>query len=297
MSKVLVIGSEGFIGNHLHHHFKERGWLTHGVDVVKNRLNNSFVVIQGEGYDEIFRRGAYDICLNAGGNGSVPISIENPLFNFDSNVRSTLQLLESIRKYNPNCKLINFSSAAVYGNPKKLPISEGDVISPLSPYGWSKYSSENLCIQYYRLYGIASVNLRLFSVFGVGLKKQLFWDLYQKTKLSSDIPLFGTGNETRDFISIQDVMFAIDSVISNSGFQADMYNIASGKETTIKSAATIFLKSIADNFELQFNNVQRPGDPLNWRANISKIIDCGFSVNTNLENELSKMAQWLKENH
>jgi len=83
-------------------------------------------------------------------------------------------------KFNNKCKYLHISSAAVYGNPKQLPVKETDNCQPLSPYGWHKWMSELICQEYFRLYNIRSLIVRPFSVYGPGLRKQLFWDLYGK---------------------------------------------------------------------------------------------------------------------
>ena len=110
------------------------------------------------------------------------------------------------------------SSAAVYGSPSSLPITEQSDIKPISPYGWHKYLSEILCKKYFSLYKMQTISLRVFAVYGERLTKQLFWDIYEKIQKSNDITLFGTGNESRDFINIKDLVLAIELVVEKGNF-------------------------------------------------------------------------------
>lgn len=294
--KILIIGSEGFIGSHIKKKFSKSNevWC---ADVIHN--DNSFqynqLAIVNTDFNVLFEGKQFDVCINASGNGSVPISINKPIFDFELNVGNTIKILDAIRTYNPECKFINMSSAAVYGNPSFLPISEDSSLKPLSPYGWHKLYAEQICKEYYYLYNIQTINLRLFSVYGENLKKQLFWDIYQKCLFSQDVELFGSGKETRDFIYIEDLLEAIDCVIKKGLFNGESVNVASGTETEISYAASVFIKEIDPNINLKFNMIVKPGDPLNWKADISILTSFGFKNETLIENGLKNVVKWLKE--
>ncbi len=293
---ILIIGSEGFIGSHARDFFSE-SYNVWCVDVVKKEKAERYTQIDSENsnFDLIFDKNNFDVCINASGNGSVPISINKPVLDFELNVTNTLKILDAIRTHNPECKFINMSSAAVYGNPTSLPIKETSVLKPLSPYGWHKLYAEQICKEYYYLYNIQTINLRLFSVYGENLKKQLFWDLYHKCLHSKEVELFGSGSESRDFIYIDDLMQAIDCVIKNGLFNGESVNIASGIETEIKKAASIFIGEINPSLELKFNMIVKPGDPLNWMADIEILNSFGFKSGMSIENGLKNVVKWLKE--
>jgi UDP-glucose 4-epimerase len=138
---------------------------------------------------------------------------------------------------------------------------------------------------------IKTCSLRVFSAYGPGLKKQLFWDIYQKALQSKTITLSGTGGESRDFIFINDLVQAIDVIISRANFQADVINVASGTETTISNAARIFLDALGKDYSLQFSGEKKVGDPLNWKADITKISEMGFKPFTSVEDGLQKTVQ------
>lgn len=294
--RILIIGSEGFIGGHAKQYFSSFNEFW-GADIQK-KDNEAFyfqIETSDSRFDAIFENVKFDVCINASGNGSVPISLNKPVFDFELNVTNTIKILDAIRIYNPECRYINMSSAAVYGNPAVLPIKESSDLKPLSPYGWHKLYAEQVCKEYYYLYNIQTINLRLFSVYGENLRKQLFWDLYHKCHHTSQVELFGSGKETRDFIYINDLMRAIDCIIKEGLFNGEAINVASGIETEIKQAASIFINEIDPNINLKFNMIVKPGDPLNWRADISLLESFGFKNETSIENGLKSTVEWLKE--
>lgn len=229
------------------------------------------------------------------GSAHVGFSFENPSKDFELNVINVQKILVAIRDYNSNCKFINFSSAAVYGNPQFLPITENSTCKPLSPYGFHKLQSELLLTEYHKFFGLNTCSLRVFSAYGPRLKKQLFWDLYQKAIQEETVSLFGTGNETRDFIFIDDLIQILDLVIQNSPFQGSIYNVASQVETTIAEAAQIFLNEFSPEKQLVFNGEVKVGDPNNWVADMGNLKKYGFKARFDLQLGLKKYAEWLRK--
>jgi dTDP-glucose 4,6-dehydratase/UDP-glucose 4-epimerase len=206
-NKILIIGSNGFIGSNAEKFFSKRGYDVYSSDI-QNSINKKYFKFDSNNpnFEILFNSIKFDFCINATGAANVSNSFNNPLIDFNLNVFNVIKILDAIRLYNPTCKFINFSSAAVYGNPILLPIKEDDTLQPISPYGFHKMYSEKICEEYYKLFQIKTVSLRLFSVFGENLKKQIFWDLYTKViETNNDlITLNGEGNESRDFIYIFD---------------------------------------------------------------------------------------------
>ena len=294
--RILIIGSEGFIGGHLKRYFFN-SYEVYGADVKQLDSAEKYFELEkvNSNFEILFSKMKFDVCINASGNGSVPISLNKPVFDFDLNVTNTIKILDAIRIHNPECKFINMSSAAVYGNPGALPINETADLKPLSPYGWHKLYAEQICKEYYYMYNIQTINLRLFSVYGEYLKKQIFWDLYQKCIHSHEVELFGSGTETRDFIYIDDLVHAIDCVIRNGLFNGESVNIATGIETEIKNAATVFIKEYNPSINLKFNKIVKPGDPLHWRADIDLLKSFGFKNHVSIDEGLKNVVLWLKE--
>ncbi|KIA85260.1 NAD(P)-dependent oxidoreductase [Flavobacterium sp. AED] len=295
--KILIIGSKGFIGSHCVDFFQSKGYEVWQADVNESADKKFYKIErQNSDFSLVFKEHQFDVCINASGSAHVGFSFENPSKDFELNVANVQKILVAIRNYNSNCKFINFSSAAVYGNPKTLPITENSICKPLSPYGFHKLQSELLLTEYHKFFGLNTCSLRVFSAYGPRLKKQLFWDLYQKSLKSDVISLFGTGNETRDFIYINDLVQIIDLVIQNSTFQGSIYNVASNTETTITEAAQVFIHAFSPEKEVVFNGEVKVGDPNNWLADMEILKKYGFEPRFNLNLGLKKYAEWLREN-
>jgi len=296
--KILILGSEGFIGSHCVSHFLESSHNVFGVDLFEQpSMQYAYRKVSRLSFEieTIISENDFDLIINASGSGNVGLSMNHPLIDFESNCLDLIKVLDAIRKFKPQTKFIHLSSAAVYGNPKDLPIKETDELKPLSAYGWHKLISENLCTEYVQLYGLNISILRPFSVYGKGLKKQIFWDVYKKLSENNiSLELMGTGKESRDFIYIDDLVNVIELVALNSPMIGDVYNVASGNETTIEKAIHIFIKNLDFKTELSFNNQVRKGDPLNWCADISKLRSIGFGSPILIEEGLADLSTWFK---
>jgi UDP-glucose 4-epimerase len=297
MKKMLVIGSGGFIGKHCLNYFPEKGFRVFGADIHDASQPDHFLIDAGKpDFHSIFKQQSFDFCINASGSANVGYSLLHPDHDFDLNVANVNRIISAIYKHNPDCAFINFSSAAVYGNPNQLPVKEQDLPAPVSPYGFHKLQSEYLLKEYHRFFGLKTISLRVFSAYGPGLKKQLFYDLYQKIRQSDEVELFGTGKESRDFIYIDDLLESIDCVIQNGTLNGEAVNVASGTENTIAEVAALFAGTFDNNKKIRFNGKVKAGDPLNWRADISILSSWGFKPRFNINSGIPLTAAWLKEN-
>ncbi len=294
---ILIIGSKGFIGSHLLNFFLKSERDVLHADVATDYTSNNYLKISDASIDFARLFADFDIsfCINASGAASVPESIENPHMDFQLNAINVHHILEAIRRFRPVCKLINLSSAAVYGNPISQPVSENHPTQPISPYGYHKLMSELLCAEYARLFGLRTCSVRIFSAYGEGLTKQLFWDLHRKTTQSGSVILFGTGLEKRDFIHVSDVCRGLELIERQGSFHGDCYNLASGTSVAIKSAVDIFIRNIGWKGELSFKGDSRIGDPTHWEADLTKLKSLGFEPIVGLEQGLRRYAEWLKE--
>lgn len=296
--KILILGCNGFIGSHLVDHLSAQSFDVTGSDRLPP-WRTSFHFLpwhqDASGHLDIFKTHSFDYCINAAGNGNVNLSVTHPEEDFNANVQFTFNVLESIRRFCPNCKYLHISSAAVYGNPVQLPIRETDLLSPISPYGWHKQISEQLCRSYFDLYNIHSVIIRPFSVYGPGLKKQLLWDVFSKVNENDGVvELWGTGDETRDYIHILDLARAIEVILMHNPMQMSIYNVGSGEGKTISYVVNLLLKALGKNNTVRFNGKTREGNPLHWQSDISRIKDIGFLPDVKLEQGITALASWLK---
>jgi dTDP-glucose 4,6-dehydratase/UDP-glucose 4-epimerase len=302
--RILIIGANGFIGSHAVQYFQQKGNEVFGCDISAfsaSGIKYHQVDRENPDFNFVFENNHYDVCINASGSADISYSILFPEKDYLLNVRNVELMLNAIVEYNSSCKFINFSSAAVYGNPSALPVKETAPIQPLSTYGQHKFESELLLKKYASDSNIKSISLRVFSAYGPGLKKQLFWDTYQKLMKSQSenkntIELFGTGKESRDFIFVNDLMEAINTIIQRGSFVGETINVASGIETTVENAAKLFIEMFDEKLKIIFNGNEKPGDPLNWRADISILKSYGFSSTTGIKTGLEKYYEWLKNN-
>ena len=296
--RILILGSEGFIGGHCVDHFLAGRHTVYGVDLYEQpskRYHYTKIGRLSPEFDELFASNTFDAAINAAGSGNVPYSMTHPVADFEANCLDTIRLLDAIRRNQPQCRYIHLSSAAVYGNPERLPVREEDQLSPLSPYGSHKLLSEHLCREYHFLYHLRTAMVRPFSVYGPGLKKQLFWDLYQKTlNTNGRIELFGTGRESRDYIYVEDLVRGLEFILEKGKLEGEIYNLASGLETTIEEAVMHFFGALQLKPDHYFNGKVREGDPLNWRADVSRMQELGFSCKYNLPKGMERLATWIR---
>ena len=296
--KILIIGSQGFIGSHFYSYFESNGYDVFSCDFIdiQNQRNYFRINPTNSNYNYIFEKHQFDLVINCAGSANVGASIENPFLDFDLNVNVVSKVLGAIYKTNKETKFINFSSAAVYGNPTSLPITEesAEYATPISPYGVHKKISEILLKSYYNSFRIPTCSLRVFSAFGNGQKKLLMWDLFQKFSDNSknNVELFGTGDETRDFIHIDDIIKQLILVIGNAEFKGEAINIGNGLETNIREIAQLFKILLNSNKQIKFNNISRDGDPLNWCADISLLKTWGYIQSVELAQGLKSFLIW-----
>ena len=136
---------------------------------------------------------------------------------------------------------------------------------------------------------------RIFSAYGAGLRKQIFWDMYNKLHQSGQLDMFGTGNESRDYIHVKDLIRAI-CLLAETEDKNLIYNVANGEETTIRQAAELFAESNGASPDIiHFNGVVREGDPLNWRADISRMKALGYTKSIEMKDGIRQYIEWAKE--
>jgi dTDP-glucose 4,6-dehydratase/UDP-glucose 4-epimerase len=298
VKRILIIGSAGFIGSNAYKTWaasdKHEVW---GADVVACPAQARFFAIDAENpnFTAIFAAQSFDACLNCSGAAQVGQSFEQPQKDYELNTRNVFAILEAIRLHSPDCKFINLSSAAVYGNPPAVPVLENMPLRPLSPYGYHKKMAEDICISFAQNFGLKTCALRIFSAYGEGLRKQLFWDIVQKAAKNADkIELWGTGEESRDFIYIQDLIAVFEAVLAGANFKGEAINVGSGIEISIRYAAQTLLSAIDYEGEIEFSQQQKIGDPLRWLADISQLTALGFRPKYSLVEGLQNYAQWLR---
>lgn len=301
MKKVLLTGAAGFLGKHIGRHFAQLGWKVAGVDILAPgsvqlaaEVRYEQCVLPSPDFERILRDLQPDVCIHCAGRASVPMSMSDPAADFRDNTILTFELLDAIRRNTPGCRFILLSSAAVYGNPRALPVSENTHVAPLSPYGFHKRQCELICQEFAKIYGVPTISTRIFSAYGPGLRRQVVWDICERLLTKGSLSLSGTGQESRDFIHATDIARALALLADKAPANGEIYNLSAGRETTIAELASLLISAMGMGVEAQFDGRSRPGDPLNWRADVSKLRELGFEPAVSLEKGLADVAAWAR---
>ena len=296
--KVLITGANGFIGSHLSCYFQSQGYSVTGWDIAKSPNARQIEIVDMTDFSVVLKclqELKPDMIVHCSGAADVGKSVLNPELDYISNVTITHNLMFAIHSLHlHHVRVVFLSSAAVYGNPDSLPIAESASLNPLSPYALHKMMCENIFEYFYRN-DIADVKIvRIFSAYGEGLKKQIFWDMYKKVIQTGKLAMYGTGNESRDYIYIDDLVNAIYLVATKAPRNELIYNVANGEEITIRSVAELF--AIATGVDLKnitFNGQEREGDPINWCADITKLARLGYQKKYDLAMGLECYVKWV----
>ena len=239
---VLITGVAGFLGRYIARHFHRKGCIVIGTDnstpenaPTGNLSSYHQMRLPSPDFGQLLKTTQPTILIHCAGRAAVALSVSNPHSDFYSNAVVTFEILDAVRQYSPNCRTIFLSSAAVYGNPEQLPISESSTPAPVSPYGFHKLQSEQLCAEFSTIYNLKTASVRIFSAYGPGLRRQVIWDICQKAILNNELILQGTGEESRDFIHALDIANAIDCITNKAEMNGEFYNLATGTEVKIRS--------------------------------------------------------------
>lgn len=298
---VLVTGAYGFVGRHVTRALAARGyhvtgighgawdrkeWRAWGIDTwhLADITIESLVTYGGDP----------EIIFHCAGSGSVAFSIKNPYQDFHRTVSTTHAVLEYIRTARPSAALVLPSSAGVYGAAQSMPIEVDSPLNPVSPYGVHKKIAEELCLCYGRHYGVRAAIVRLFSIYGIGLRKQLLWDAC--VKLSAQESVFaGTGLETRDWLHIEDAAALMVHAAKHVGTSCPIANGGAGEATTIATIIGVIAEELGGLGPPQFSGVSRLGDPTHYQANIDQARAWGWEPKRSWNLEVKDYARWFKE--
>lgn len=300
--KCFVTGGAGFIGSHISRRLVELGHevicLDNFDDYYDCRIKednvrpllaySNYQLVRGSILDnKILGKCVKDVDFifhNAARPG-IRESLKNPLRTHDVNATGTLMVLEAARAANVK-KVIYASSSSVYGNVDKFPILETSLTKPISPYGASKLCGENYCGIYREIYGLKTVSLRYFTVFGQGIRPDLAISIFTRKALSGeDIDIFGDGNKSRDFTYIDNVVDAnLLAMTRGSG----VYNIGGGKGITIGELAQNIIRLTGSASKINYGK-DVPGDVEHTLAGIGKAkLDLGYEPRVDIVEGLKR---------
>jgi UDP-glucose 4-epimerase len=298
----IVLGGAGFIGRHVCRQFADSGYTVYAVghgaweaaECKKWGVERWVAAdITTTSIQEAAGTDVPSVLVHCGGGGSVSSSYSAPLEDYNRTVLSTASILEYARLAGGRMpRVVLTSSAAVYGDQGDVDLSETAIRAPVSPYGFNKVASEDLCNTYSRFFQVPISIVRLFSVYGEGLCKQLLWDAM--SKLSHDqFSFFGTGNEIRDWIHVKDaarLLFLAATVPSQGAFE--IFNGANQHELIRNVLIELF--RLAGIKELpQFNGMTHVGNPHRLTASCRHARSLlGWQPNVTLEEGLANYVHW-----
>ena len=298
--KVLVTGAYGFIGRNVARRFSNAGWTVVGIGHGAWRNEEFLKWGISEWYtsdittDSLQAYSGYpEVIVHCAGSGSVGYSIDNPYQDFQRTVDTTVSVLEFVRRHAPQARVVYPSSAGVYGVAEKLPISESAPLNPASPYGVHKKISEEMCISYARHFGVTVTIVRLFSVYGNGLRKQLLWDACVKVDKGENM-FSGSGLEIRDWLHVNDAALLLLKEGMQATTDCKIVNGGSGKGVTIRDFLYQLFFCFGRADIPQFSGTIRNGDPAHYTADISALSDSGWQPNISWQEGVREYVEWFR---
>jgi UDP-glucose 4-epimerase len=302
-----VTGADGFIGRHLVRVLADRAHVVDGLghgaieDAERFRLGLREWLngeIDAANLNALASRsGAPSAIFHLAGGSSVGLSITQPYEDFSRTVASTARLIEWIRVSAPQCHLIVVSSAAVYGSGHSGPISEDAALIPMSPYGQHKLMMEQLCRSYALSFGLRSTVVRLFSVYGPRLRKQLLWDVCCRlAQGETALTLGGTGAELRDWTDVRDVARLLTMIGELPRPESlRIVNGGSGRGTSVAEIANMLVAHWGGHVSVRFSGAVRAGDPYSLLADNARLSEMAFDWGIPIDQGLADYVSWFKD--
>lgn len=310
--KVIVTGACGFIGSSLSQRLLDEGYEVAGIDsfydyyprkIKEHNISGllehpDFKFIESDiltfnwdsvlnGVEGIFHQAAIAGVRSSWG-GKFDQYVQN-------NVLGTQRLLEACKNRCLN-KIIYASSSSVYGDTDELPIRETSPTNPVSPYGVTKLAGEHLASLYHKGYGMPTVSLRYFTVYGPRQRPDMAFHKFISAVMKGDpVNIYGTGEQTRDFTFIDDAVEANLAAYKN-GIEGEVYNIGGGSTIKIIEAIRMIEEITGEKANLVYTDPQR-GDAIHTFSDVSKAAaELGYSPQFALKAGLEKHYGYLKEN-
>ena len=299
---ILITGAGGFLGSHIADHYAALAWTVIGVgrsdkwceDLFKQDNCEFFKTeIPHEAFSVLVEKTKPDILVHCAGTSTVSHAYSNPFESFQETVGGTAFVLDSVRQHSPKTHMIFTSSAAVYGSPDKLPITEESPRAPMSPYGHQKLMCEQMISRYTNDYSLSTTILRIFSAYGERLRKQVLWDLCGNVLREDKLSVRGAPADSRDYIHWKDLVKAV--AITAEHKAEGVFNVASGKEVTIEELAKLLRDELAPDKAIEFTGKNLQGYPSRWLADISKLNALGFISSVDISQGVKDYCSWFKE--
>ncbi len=307
----LVTGAAGFIGSHLCERLLREGYRVVGVDAFTGYYSRSakeqnlatlhshpgFQLVETDlsQADPTPLVAEADVIFHQAGQPGVRASWgkEFDLY-LHHNISATQKLLEAVKGSTRLRRLVFASSSSVYGQTEELPLSEESLPRPYSPYGVTKLAAEHLCSLYHANYGVPTVALRYFTVYGPRQRPDMGFDKFIRAALEKrPIPVYGDGEQTRDFTYVADAVEANWLALASEGVGA-VFNIGGGSRSSVNQV----LATLEDILGHSIRREQRPpekGDVRHTWADTTKARRLlGFAPRVSLREGLTQQVRWIR---
>ncbi len=309
--KIIITGAEGFIATNLIlklSNIKEFNLI--GVDSSIAKSNNKYftskkiqhnrIDIVSSNYLFDLIKGA-DLVIHLAAKGNVVESIKDPIGNFNSNVYSTLILLETMRKAGVRNIVFSSTGGALMGNTSP-PVNEKSLPAPISPYGASKLCCEGYLSCYANSFNINSITLRFGNVYGKysSHKQGVINKWIRQSIMNEKIEIYGNGNATRDYIHVDDIcdgiISSIDRLLNTTSSVCETYHLGNNQEITLKKLSKIIEISSNKKISRNFKNL-RTGEVIRNCADFSLARELlNFQPKYKVEKEIPILYEWIKNN-
>ena len=282
--KVIITGGAGFIGSHLAEHLLAAGHTVRILDNLSTGKRENlpahpqldFVLgdIRDQGLVLEVTAGV-DAIVHLAAVASVQASVDDPTGTHETNFDGTLYLLEAARK-NKIRRFLYASSAAVYGDNKRLPLPEDEVPNPLSPYAVDKLAGEYYLRFYHAKFGIDTTAFRFFNIFGPRQDPSSPYSgvisiFIERVRQGARVTLFGDGRQTRDFVYVGDLAALLTQALARPETVGQVINVGRGKQCDLLELLETLEKLTGKSIERRFESA-RLGDIVHSRADISKLV-------------------------
>ncbi|MDG5818584.1 SDR family oxidoreductase [Natronococcus sp. A-GB7] len=316
--RVLVTGGAGFIGGHLAESFTKAG---HDVTVLDNldpyydtgikertielgraaaaEGEGAYALVEGDVrdatlVDELVEDA--DIVYHQAAQAGVRTSVDNPRKPNSINVDGTLNVLDAARETDLE-RVVLASSSSVYGKPESLPYDEDHPTTPVSPYGVSKLAAEQYARVYCEVYGLPTVSLRYFTVYGPRMRPNMAISNFVSRCLNGEPPvIYGDGRQTRDFTYVDDVVDVNRQLLEDGSADGEVVNVGSTDTIDIRTLAELVRDEIDPSLALEYGE-RRTGDAEHTHADVSKARELlGYEPTTSIRDGVSRFIDWYRWN-
>jgi len=240
-----------------------------------------------------------DYVFHLAANASVPGSVEDPRYDFESNCCGTFVLLDVLREQGLLPRFILASSAAVYGEPTRFPLTEESRLNPISPYGAGKVSAEFEGRVFCGVYGLPFVAGRIFNTYGPRMPRFVVLDFLRKLQQDPGcLEILGTGRQVRDFTFVSDTVAGL-LWAGVAGIPGEAYNIASGTSHSVTELADVLLDilGLQGRTRLVYTGESWRGDAQRWEVDVSRLRELGYRPGVSLRRGLATVVEWFEQCH